>query len=285
MVEGEPGYEACDDGNRIDGDGCNADCSFAACGDARLDRGEGCDDVNHDACTNGCELARCGDGVIRRDLGVDDEGYENCDDNNGVHTDACTNLCSLARCGDGVTRDDVINFGAGWEECDDGNIVNDDGCRRNCRFSAIADADGYIWDPYSPYQYLLNGTLDAWDGFGILRVNNVPYRGGILSVDWDARVYTAQEVELAGFQVLRRFYVAHPGDDADLRNFGRFFLRVRNPSELPRSVNLHFYGNLGSDSDTELVSSSDGDQQLSVDDDWMVSDDADAHDSVPLPLV
>ena len=222
---------------------------------------------------------------MRQDLDPEDEGYESCDDNNGVHSDGCTNTCTLARCGDGITRDDVVNFGAGWEECDDGNRVNDDGCTSACRFSSIADADGFIWDPYSPYQALYNGTSNAWDGMGYLRINNLIYRGGLESVDWARRVYTGQEVNLGGFLVSRRVYVAHPGDDPHLRNFARFYIRIVNPSDVPRSVNVWFYGNLGSDADTEIVYTSDGDRNLELRDTWMVTDDEDQGGSPTISLV
>jgi cysteine-rich repeat protein len=54
----EPG-EACDDGNRVSGDGCNADCrSNEACGNAFVDLGEACDDGNlrsADGCDSRCQ--------------------------------------------------------------------------------------------------------------------------------------------------------------------------------------------------------------------------------------
>lgn len=44
------GTELCDDGNLVDGDGCEADCTFTpgipACGDGNVDPGEACDDGN-----------------------------------------------------------------------------------------------------------------------------------------------------------------------------------------------------------------------------------------------
>ncbi len=49
--------EDCDDGNLVDGDGCDSDCHF-----------------------------KCGNGVT--------EGTEQCDDGNAVNTDACTNACT-----------------------------------------------------------------------------------------------------------------------------------------------------------------------------------------------
>ena len=253
-----------------------------------MDRNEQCDDgnrTNFDACTNACERARCGDGIIREDLDENDEGFEACDDNNANDQDACTNSCARARCGDGIVRRDITNFAGGWEECDDGNIVQDDGCTRSCRYSSIADADGYIWDPTSPHGYLYNGTSDAWDGFGYLRVNNVAYRAGFESVDWARQVYTGQVHEMNGFRVTRRFYAARPNDDPNLRNFGRFYIRIENPSELPRSVNIHLTGNLGSDRSTVLVTSSSGDRRLTTQDQWLITDDADGRDDPSISIV
>jgi cysteine-rich repeat protein len=54
----EPG-EACDDGNTLSGDGCNAVCSSTGhCGDGVIDAGEGCDDGNlldGDCCSATCQ--------------------------------------------------------------------------------------------------------------------------------------------------------------------------------------------------------------------------------------
>lgn len=52
----DPG-ELCDDGNRINGDGCESDCSVSSCGNGILDDGEECDDGNvasGDGCSPTC---------------------------------------------------------------------------------------------------------------------------------------------------------------------------------------------------------------------------------------
>lgn len=83
------GFEACDDGNLTDGDGCEADCTITIvdlCGNGMLDEGEECDDgvLNSDtladACRTNCLTAFCGDGVV-------DSGEE-CDGSIG-----CTSAC------------------------------------------------------------------------------------------------------------------------------------------------------------------------------------------------
>jgi cysteine-rich repeat protein len=60
--------EACDDGNNVDSDGCDANCTVTGCGNARVTAGEACDDGagnGADACCSaGCTLVDAdGDGV------------------------------------------------------------------------------------------------------------------------------------------------------------------------------------------------------------------------------
>ncbi|WP_208729759.1 DUF4215 domain-containing protein [Corallococcus exercitus] len=121
--------EACDDGNVIDGDGCNHTCtSTEVCGNGVVDfaRGEKCDDGNTldgDACSEDCRSSEvCGNGV--RDTAVG----ETCDDGNNVSGDGCSADClSKEICGNGYT-DAVME-----ERCDDGNTEDSDGCSADCR--------------------------------------------------------------------------------------------------------------------------------------------------------
>ena len=53
--------EECDDGNNIDGDGCNSDCVIEFCGDGILQPNlrEECDDGNNidgDGCNANCQI-------------------------------------------------------------------------------------------------------------------------------------------------------------------------------------------------------------------------------------
>jgi fibro-slime domain-containing protein len=152
--------EACDDGNRVSGDGCNEQClvaepgfscaspgkpcqRIARCGDGVVAPTEQCDDANvtsGDGCSSRCRVelgkkcegapsvctdAVCGNGII--------EGAEACDDGNTVPFDGCSPIClkepnceglsCVSECGDGL----VIN-----EQCDDGNRVDGDGCSSTC---------------------------------------------------------------------------------------------------------------------------------------------------------
>jgi cysteine-rich repeat protein len=78
----DPG-EQCDDGNTIDGDGCDSNCTLPGCGNGILDPGEECDDgnVNNcDGCSSLCRIEPAGaswcfaggpEGGIVFDLAVD----------------------------------------------------------------------------------------------------------------------------------------------------------------------------------------------------------------------
>ncbi len=156
--------EECDDGNRLDGDGCSPDCAIEAgwicdgepsrctslCGNGVRDPGEECDgqDLGGQDCTTagdftsgelacgpscrfdttGCRTPGCGNGRL-------DSGEE-CDDGNQSNTDDCLNNCREATCGDGY-------LWVGHEDCDDGNTSNRDGCLADCTQAACGD--GFIW--------------------------------------------------------------------------------------------------------------------------------------------
>lgn len=152
--------EACDDGNKVSGDGCSETClqvergfscaspgkacrEIARCGDGVVASSERCDDGNTapgDGCSERCKIelgkkcegspsvcsdAQCGNSIV--------EGAESCDDGNAVPFDGCSSLClrepncqgqtCTSDCGDGL----VINEG-----CDDGNNLDGDGCSATC---------------------------------------------------------------------------------------------------------------------------------------------------------
>ena len=146
--------EGCDDGNQVNGDGCNlyvADtlnvvigggspfpasnsmtCHFCVptpvgCGNGTVGAGEQCDDGNvqgADNCLPDCTLP-CGNGHpdYNRFLSL---GGEMCDDGNVLSGDGCSSTCVYELvCGDGF----VV---PGWEQCDDHNTVSGDGCSSTC---------------------------------------------------------------------------------------------------------------------------------------------------------
>jgi len=113
--------EVCDDGNSVDGDGCDSDCTFTCSTDADCSDGEICSGTETcagagtaaSACLPGTppgDGASCGSGLI------------------------CTaGSCVAAACGDG--------FVTAPEACDDGNTANGDGCDADCTFTCASDAD------------------------------------------------------------------------------------------------------------------------------------------------
>lgn len=83
--------EGCDDGNLVDNDGCDSNCTLTGCGNGILNPGEACDDGNlqaGDGCSAECQIeSTCGNGIV-------DEG-EACDDGNDNNEDTCTNACTF----------------------------------------------------------------------------------------------------------------------------------------------------------------------------------------------
>jgi len=129
--------ESCDDGNNIDWDGCQGDCTIllTICGDGVPTPDEECDDgpsnsdTKPDACRTNCKYSWCGDGVVDSD--------EQCDDGNQAGGDTCGQDCKpyFAICGNGW-----VDPG---EQCDDGagnSNVLPDHCRKNCSLPKCGDA-------------------------------------------------------------------------------------------------------------------------------------------------
>jgi uncharacterized delta-60 repeat protein len=225
--------EACDDGNRIDGDGCDSNCTLTACGNGIVTAGEACDDGNSldtDNCTSTCLLNVCGDGLTNVELEECDDGNavdgdgcdhnctvtacgngvvtsgEECDDGNTANGDGCDRSCHTERCGDGRLEGD--------EQCDDGNTADDDACSAVCRWTLVYDE--FIW-PIKPMSVRLgsgDSTRDVAVKTQVLNVLPVPSGHKILtvvsdgdcpagttSVDADGRVHV--HVTSAGFPAAR----------------------------------------------------------------------------------
>ncbi len=84
------GCESCDDGNLVDGDGCDGNCTPTGCGNAVATAGEACDDGNAsdgDGCDGNCTVTACGNGVLT--------SGESCDDGNLADGDGCDSTCAL----------------------------------------------------------------------------------------------------------------------------------------------------------------------------------------------
>ena len=172
------GGEQCDDGNRVDGDGCDGNCTLTACGNNVVTAGEQCDDgnaIDGDGCDGNCTRTSCGNGLRtsaeRCDDGnnVDGDGCdhsclptgcgnnvvtagEECDDGNAIDGDGCDRGCQVSRCGNAITT--------GLEQCDDGNDVDGDGCERDCSRTRVKrPLPGVILSVVSGAGLLLGGGL------------------------------------------------------------------------------------------------------------------------------
>ncbi|WP_422884877.1 DUF4215 domain-containing protein [Nannocystis pusilla] len=141
------GGEECDDGNDVEGDGCEPSCvPTPQCGNSMIEQGEVCDDGNTedgDECSADCQTAtpepECGDGTVQEP--------EMCDDGNQEPGDGCEPDCTPTppECGNGIEEGD--------EQCDDGNDVDGgpgDFCKNDCTpffpASCNAPADYVVCD-------------------------------------------------------------------------------------------------------------------------------------------
>ena len=122
--------EQCDDGNAIDGDGCDSDCTYscatnADCLDTETCNGmETCDTTTTHACVAGTMVA----------------------DNTActIPMSSTMAVCHAGTCRSGACPDGVHDPG---EDCDDGNHVDGDGCNSDCTFSCVTDSDCQDGDP------------------------------------------------------------------------------------------------------------------------------------------
>lgn len=138
------GYEECDDGNTVDGDGCTRHCAREVCGNGVLDPGEECDDGNTnlgDGCSPTCRVETCGNGVLEAD--------EACDDGNRIGGDGCAADCAAVQAGWRCRRPgqpcsptcgNAVRDGS--ETCDDGNTLDGDGCSHDCLSEPGWDCSG-----------------------------------------------------------------------------------------------------------------------------------------------
>lgn len=127
---------------------------------------------------------------------------------------------------------------------------------------------GYLFDVMVASSYgMLNGRDDAYDGCYMLRVGGAevePRSGAVL---FGGRGVGSPRVAAGPVKVSRQVYVPEHGD------WARYYDLVVNDSKTMQTVDVEIYGNLGSDSSTKIVSSSDGDQLFETSDRWLSTDD------------
>jgi len=149
--------EDCDDGNMVNGDGCETTCRFTCimnsqCADTNTCNGtETCTLATHrcaagtaladgavcdadmmpatrDICrTAMCRLSTCGDGFVDAGRG------ETCEPPTAGCSPVTCTMAAVARCGDGIIQ--------APEECDDSNTTRWDGCSNVCRLEQTVRAN------------------------------------------------------------------------------------------------------------------------------------------------
>jgi uncharacterized repeat protein (TIGR01451 family) len=197
----DPG-EQCDDGNLLDGDGCDSNCTPTGCGNGIVTAGEACDDgnlLNGDGCDSNCTPTGCGNGIVT--------GGEQCDDGNLLDGDGCSATCRNEHyCGNGIVDpgetcdppgtpmppngnpcradctfcgDGMVNGVPGSETCDDGNAINNDGCENFCLGAVSVGLDHFQCyrartTQKQPNLPLRNPPWTLVDQFGTLTRNILP---------------------------------------------------------------------------------------------------------------
>lgn len=162
--------EACDDGNRLDGDCCSSSCQFEEAGSSCPDDGNVCttDTCNATgACVRTFNTNPCDDENACTTFDQCDQGScvggppPNCDDRNPCTDDSCdpslgcTHMNNSEPCDDGsiCTTNDSCSGGTcqggSSRDCSDGNVCTNDtcdalqGCIHACNNNCNAKGEGY----------------------------------------------------------------------------------------------------------------------------------------------
>jgi cysteine-rich repeat protein len=112
----DPG-ETCDDGNNLNGDGCDENCQLERCSNALVQINEECDDGNlnnNDECKNDCTFNSCGDSVIFKDVEECEKDYD-CDYSHFCKNCSC--VLKPATCGNKkIESGEECEFDDTWGE-------------------------------------------------------------------------------------------------------------------------------------------------------------------------
>jgi len=112
-----------------------------------------------------------------------------------------------------------------------------------------------------------NGLRDAYDGCYTLRVSGIEVRPRSAAILWGGRGVISPRFQAGQVKVSRQVYVPEVGD------WARYYDLFVNETKTAQTVDVEIFGNLGSDSSTKILSSSDGDTDLETSDSWFSTDD------------
>ncbi|MBT7903508.1 BspA family leucine-rich repeat surface protein [Candidatus Woesearchaeota archaeon] len=131
----------------------------------------------------------------------------------------------------------------------------------------LEDNNSFLYDVQLSGCYLTEGQSDAYDGFFDLNVNYSEY-GGLRFEDNSLEGWANCESQIiSDLNITRKIYVS------DQENWIRYLEILQNPTEQEICVNVSISGDLGSDSSTVCVNTSDGDNDFTIADSWFITDD------------
>jgi hypothetical protein len=136
----------------------------------------------------------------------------------------------------------------------------------------IHDGDGWPWD-LDQDGTVSNGLSDAFDTFGNVTIGADEYADAgadACSAEEGGQevVYPAQTLD--GLETSIKIFASPSGE-----GLGRWLVSLRNPGAAPVTTTYEWNGNLGSDGETFIVTTSSGDAAASTADRWSVSNDTD----------
>ncbi|WP_290518071.1 Ig-like domain-containing protein [Alcanivorax sp.] len=132
----------------------------------------------------------------------------------------------------------------------------------------LNDASGFLWDVEGDGN-INDGTSDAYDRGLRLAVNNNSFNNftSALTEDDQRELIIGSEV-ISDLVVTRKIYVPTDG------TFARFLEVIENPTDTSIPASVRIQSNFGSDSGTQVISTSSGDTLLDPADTSIVTDDS-----------
>ncbi len=120
---------------------------------------------------------------------------------------------------------------------------------------------------------LIQGGNNAFDGYGRLIVGGVAYRSdnSLYTTEDDGQTIVTGDDTIDGLTVSRQVTVPNTGDE----DFARTIDSFTNNTDTAITTTVTIVGNLGSDDDTRVFATSDGDTTVEATDQWIGTDDAD----------
>jgi len=132
----------------------------------------------------------------------------------------------------------------------------------------VRTSGGYLFDVMAESSMgISDGLSDAYDGCYMLRVGGAEVQQASAAIIGRGRGLQGPRVPASGIKVSRQIYVPEKGD------WARYYDVFVNDSKAAQTVDVELFGNLGSDSSTKIVTTSDGDGLAEVADTWIATDD------------